>query len=103
MNNETHRERKSTVKQTLPAYFGEFGGMFVGDLLVPALEELEQAFIKSQDDEDFLNEFSLMALAFTHNGVVRGSSPRGPTNIPIIFQNKYKILFIFISEIIRNN
>ena len=45
-------------KKTLPAYFGEFGGMFVGELLVPALEQLEQAFIDSQADEAFINEFN---------------------------------------------
>lgn len=58
MNNETHIDNKPTVKETLPAYFGEFGGMFVGELLVPALEQLEQAFIESQRDEDFLIEFN---------------------------------------------
>ena len=45
-------------KKILPAYFGEFGGMFVGELLVPALEQLEQAFIESQSDEAFLTEFN---------------------------------------------
>ncbi len=48
----------NTIKETLPAYFGEFGGMFVGELLVPALEQLEQAFIESQTDDEFLNEFN---------------------------------------------
>lgn len=43
---------------TLPAYFGEFGGMFVGELLVPALEQLEQAFIAAQSDQSFLTEFN---------------------------------------------
>ena len=51
-------ESSSESKKTLPAYFGEFGGMYVGELLVPALEQLEQAFIESQSDEDFLNEFN---------------------------------------------
>ena len=46
------------IKTTLPAYFGEIGGMFVGELLVPALEQLEQAFIESQTDEAFLTEFN---------------------------------------------
>jgi len=54
MNDKTN----STQKETLPAYFGEFGGMFVGELLVPALEQLEQAFIESQTDEVFLSEFN---------------------------------------------
>ena len=48
----------NSTKQRLPAYFGEFGGMYVGELLVPALEQLEQAFIESQTDEAFLTEFN---------------------------------------------
>ena len=31
--------------------------------------------------EGFFSELSLKALAFTHNGVVPGSNPGGPTNI----------------------
>ena len=60
MSNTTTTDNNSsnTIKETLPAYFGEFGGMFVGELLVPALEQLEQAFIESQTDEAFLTEFN---------------------------------------------
>ncbi|MBA6265651.1 tryptophan synthase subunit beta [Colwellia sp. Bg11-12] len=52
------KQETTKTKTTLPAYFGEFGGMFVGELLVPALEQLEQAFIDSQQDESFLTEFN---------------------------------------------
>ena len=45
-------------QSTLPPYFGDFGGMFVSELLVPALEQLEQAFINAQQDEAFLTEFN---------------------------------------------
>ncbi|MBA6222998.1 tryptophan synthase subunit beta [Colwellia sp. MB02u-18] len=55
---------ENQVKKTLPAYFGEFGGMFVGELLVPALEELEQAFIESQTDEAFLQEFNKLLTSY---------------------------------------
>ncbi|WP_448246514.1 tryptophan synthase subunit beta [Thalassotalea agariperforans] len=48
----------TTLKKTLNPYFGEFGGMFVSELLVPALEQLEQAFIESQQDPEFLAEFN---------------------------------------------
>ncbi len=48
----------TTQKKTLSPYFGEFGGMFVSELLVPALEQLEQAFIESQQDPEFLAEFN---------------------------------------------
>ncbi len=49
---------ETKLNKTLPPYFGEFGGMFVGELLVPALEQLEQAYIESQSDEAFLKEFN---------------------------------------------
>ena len=42
----------------LDSYFGEFGGQFVPQILVPALEQLEQEFIKSQNDESFKKEFN---------------------------------------------
>ena len=57
-NNVDKNLAQNTIKEPLPAYFGEFGGMFVGELLVPALEQLEQAFIESQTDEAFLTEFN---------------------------------------------
>ncbi|MFT6900852.1 MAG: tryptophan synthase beta chain [Colwellia sp.] len=58
MTEQTMKQETTKTKITLPAYFGEFGGMFVGELLVPALEQLEQAFIDSQQDESFLTEFN---------------------------------------------
>lgn len=39
------------------AYFGDFGGMFVPEILVPALEQLDKAFKDSQTDAAFQNEF----------------------------------------------
>ncbi|WP_440055863.1 tryptophan synthase subunit beta [Pseudoalteromonas sp. T1lg65] len=39
------------------AYFGDFGGMYVPELLVPALKQLEQEFLKSQSDPEFQQEF----------------------------------------------
>lgn len=41
----------------LDAYFGEYGGQFVPQILVPALEQLEQAFIDAQADPKFQKEF----------------------------------------------
>jgi tryptophan synthase beta chain len=36
--------------------FGRFGGTYVPEILVPALEQLEAAFLDSQDDESFQAE-----------------------------------------------
>ena len=42
-------------------YFGEFGGQYVAETLLPALEELEDAFDRASKDERFKYEFdSLM-------------------------------------------
>ncbi len=42
-------------------YFGEFGGRFVPETLVPALEELEQAYEGIQGDAAFWEEFNTLA------------------------------------------
>ena len=33
--------------------FGKYGGIFVPELLIPALEELEKAFLKYKDNKEF--------------------------------------------------
>ena len=40
----------------LDGRFGRFGGIYVPEILVPALEELEQAFLDAQRDPDFQQE-----------------------------------------------
>ena len=46
------------VEMNNAAYFGDFGGMFVPELLVPALKQLEGEFNKSQNDPEFQAEFT---------------------------------------------
>ncbi|MGS0628720.1 tryptophan synthase subunit beta [Photorhabdus asymbiotica] len=41
----------------LTPYFGDFGGQFVPQILIPALNQLEAAFIAAQQDPDFQQEF----------------------------------------------
>ncbi len=41
----------------LEAKFGDFGGMYVPELLIPALDQLEAAFIDAKDDPAFQEEF----------------------------------------------
>ncbi|WP_417665396.1 tryptophan synthase subunit beta [Pseudidiomarina sp.] len=48
----------STQPQKLSAYFGDFGGQFVPEILLPALDQLEQAFIDAQNDPAFQAEFA---------------------------------------------
>ena len=38
--------------------FGDYGGFYVPEVLIPALEELEQAFYKFYEDPQFANELN---------------------------------------------
>ncbi|MGL4485704.1 MAG: tryptophan synthase subunit beta [Yersinia sp. (in: enterobacteria)] len=41
----------------LNPYFGEFGGMYVPQILMPALKQLEEAFVSAQRDPEFQAAF----------------------------------------------
>jgi len=41
----------------LKGYFGRFGGRFVPETLIPALEELEKAFCEAINDETFMAQY----------------------------------------------
>ena len=44
------------LKEKLPDKFGEYGGQYVPETLMPALIELEQAYLTFRDDPDFREE-----------------------------------------------
>ncbi len=41
-------------------YFGGFGGMFVPEILISALKELEKNYLKYRDDPGFKEELSYL-------------------------------------------
>ena len=51
-----HTDQSERVHPRLNAYFGAYGGQFVPELLVPALDQLEDAFIDAQADPAFAAE-----------------------------------------------
>ena len=46
-----------TLTQTLTPKFGPYGGQFVPETLMPALAELEAAYVEARADADFIREF----------------------------------------------
>ena len=44
----------------LNPFFGEFGGMYVPQILIPALLQLEKAFVDAKDDPAFVAEFQAL-------------------------------------------
>lgn len=48
----------------LPTKFGPYGGQYVPETLMPALIELEAAFVASREDKDFRGEFDRLMASF---------------------------------------
>lgn len=48
----------SRISDMLPRHFGPYGGRYVPEMLVPALEELEQGYLKYKDDPEFVAELT---------------------------------------------
>ena len=48
----------------IPSKFGPYGGQFVPETLMPALIELEAAFVASRDDSEFQSEFGRLMASF---------------------------------------
>jgi tryptophan synthase beta chain len=44
------------AKMKLKTKFGEFGGLYIPEMIVPAMEELEEAFIRYKNDKKFKQE-----------------------------------------------
>jgi tryptophan synthase beta chain len=41
-------------------HFGPYGGKFVPETLMPALDELEEAYLKARNDDDFMRELAYL-------------------------------------------
>jgi tryptophan synthase beta chain len=50
--------RKSYYEPDADGYYGEFGGRYAPEVLIPALEELEQCFSDAKKDQAFLTELA---------------------------------------------
>jgi tryptophan synthase beta chain len=48
----------------LPTKFGPYGGQYVPETLMPALIELEEAFVSARQDEGFLHEFDTLMASY---------------------------------------
>ncbi|MCX6069179.1 MAG: tryptophan synthase subunit beta, partial [Chloroflexi bacterium] len=48
----------------LPPKFGPYGGQFVPETLIPALIELEAAFVSAQNDPEFQREFDQLMASY---------------------------------------
>ena len=54
----------NNAEQNLDKKFGDYGGSFVPETLIPALKELEESFIKFIKDEEFNSELKILQRDF---------------------------------------
>lgn len=45
------------MSTSIPRHFGPYGGRYVPEMLLPALDELEKAYAEAKEDESFQKEF----------------------------------------------
>ena len=65
--------------ETVSHYFSDYGGMFVAEILVPALQQIEHEYKLALQDEEFMStlEQLLANYAGRPTPVFRGRSDRG--------------------------
>lgn len=89
---------RSGGKTILPAYFGEFGGQFVPESLIPALDQLEQAFVDATNDPEFREEFA----TYLRNYLGRPTPITECANLPVTGAGKgYARIFLKREDLVH--
>jgi len=65
-----------TVEAELRGWFGQFGGRYVPETLIPALEELEAAYAAAQADPAFTQEFEYLLATYVGRPSPLSDAPR---------------------------
>ena len=65
----------------LAGRFGRFGGTYVPEILMPALEQLEAAFLDAQDDPDFAAELNRLLMDYAGRPTPLTRCTNLPSNI----------------------
>ena len=64
----------------LNPYFGNYGGQYVAELLIPALNQLEAAFVDAQKDPAFQKELTDLLVNYagrpSHSAAISPAAPR---------------------------
>ena len=62
-------------------YFGDFGGRFLPEALVPALDELTETYEKAIVDPEFTEELRRLAAEYTGRPSLLSEAPRAAATI----------------------
>ncbi|NLZ57468.1 MAG: tryptophan synthase subunit beta [Corynebacterium sp.] len=82
----------------LPAYFGEFGGQFVAESLLPALDQLEKAFVDATNSAEFREELA----TYFRDYLGRPTPLTECSNLPLAGQGKgYARIFLKREDLVH--
>ncbi|BAC19682.1 tryptophan synthase, beta subunit [Corynebacterium efficiens YS-314] len=82
----------------LPAYFGEFGGQFVAESLLPALDQLEKAFVDATNHPEFRQELA----AYLRDYLGRPTPLTECSNLPLPGQGRgYARIFLKREDLVH--
>ena len=66
----------SALRSEAGPYFGDFGGRFLPEALIPALDELSETYAKATVDPDFIAELQRLAADYTGRPSLLSEAPR---------------------------
>jgi tryptophan synthase beta chain len=69
-------EQVAQAEARRPGYFGEFGGQFIPEVLMPAIQELEAAYAEARDDPSFQAELGQLLRDFVGRPTPLYEAPR---------------------------
>ena len=70
------RSAATALRSAAGPYFGEFGGRFLPEALVPALDELTEVYEKAIIDPEFVAELRALAADYTGRPSLLSEAPR---------------------------
>lgn len=65
-----------SLKNAPGPYFGEFGGRWMPESLIAAMDELEETFNKAKEDQEFLDEFRRLSAEYSNRPSLLTEVPR---------------------------
>ena len=63
--NDTYIETNVTNVPDERGYYGDYGGRFVPETIIPALDELEEAYDEAMADPEFHKELAYLQKTYT--------------------------------------
>lgn len=68
--------QEGSLKNAPGPYFGKYGGQWMPESLMAAMEELEETFNKAKDDNEFMDEFKKLSREYSNRPSLLTEAPR---------------------------